>query len=78
MGNVFHKATLKNANLFNTDLSNANLTEADLSNADLSDANLPNADLSGAIIDEGTKYRSIKGVEIGINGIWCKSTNSAA
>ena len=50
----------------------------DFTEAHLTGANLPGADLSEAIIDEYTLTKKIKGCQIGVNGIWCKDTDSAA
>ncbi len=72
------EADLTDADLRNADLTKANLSGANLSGAKLARANLTEAKLSKAIIDEYTHYKKIKGCQIGVNGIWCKDTDSAA
>jgi hypothetical protein len=76
-------ADLNGANLIEVNLTGVNLTEADLREADLSGvnlngANLSGVDVSGAIIDEFTNYQKIRGCELGVNGFWCRETDSAA
>jgi hypothetical protein len=51
---------------------------ANLSGARLSGANLSLAELSGAIVDINTDRKNILGCQIGVNGIFCKDTDSAA
>jgi len=64
----------KGAELTDTNFNNSDLTGADLRYSDLSRVNL-----SGAIINENTKYdKNPKGCQVGVNGIWCESTDSAA
>ena len=58
-------------------LNEANLSGADLRGADLRGAYLIAVYLSGAAIDY-TRYAKIKGCQPGINGFWCKETDSAA
>ncbi len=77
-GTYLMGTNLTEAKLFGADLTKANLTKANLTGTDLTSAHL-----SGAVID-GDTYRSIKAIKksddikIGINGFWCKSSNSAA
>ena len=66
-------ANLKSATITSTVLAHANLKGANLSKADLRGTSL-----SEAIIDEKTIFRGAKGVEIGINGVWSRDTDSAA
>ena len=72
------EANLRDANLSEANLSGQDLSDADLSDANLSGANLSGAVLSGAIINEYTKTKNIKGCQVGINGIYCMTTDSAA
>ncbi|NTW52214.1 MAG: pentapeptide repeat-containing protein [Chlorobiaceae bacterium] len=86
-------AVLKEAELQGFDLSDANfngaiLVRANLSGADLSGADLRRADLSGASLDDvnlsrstidiETRYNGITGCDIGVNGFYSLSTDSAA
>ena len=78
-------ANLQGARLHGADLSGADLTGAYLAGANLVGVNLRRADLSqaglsGAIVDESTlrETKQIKGVQLGVNGIWVESTDSAA
>ncbi len=71
--------------LSKADLRGANLREADLSGSVLTKADLRGADLSEAIVDKFTLdfakgIKGIKGalVQVGVNGIWSKSPDSAA
>jgi hypothetical protein len=78
------EADLSEADLCEAVLREADLSGADLSGADLSEAYLMGADLSGAIVDEKTidsirnSDRPVKGVQLAVNGIWVKDTDSAA
>lgn len=79
-------ANLSGANLRGVDLRGVDLIQVDLSRADLRGINLSKVDLSrvnlsGAIVDAYTLKRTKKlkkGVQIGVNGIWVKLTDSAA
>lgn len=76
-------ANFQEADLQFADLEKANLNMANLQGANLQYTNLQNADLtvvylSGAIINEYTKCKDIKGCKRGINGLYCKETDSAA
>lgn len=81
-------ADLRGANLSDTDLNRAILVRAKLSGADLRGADLRGADLSGAkldgvnfsrsTIDIMTTYEKVEGCDIGVNGLYSASTDSAA
>lgn len=71
-------ADLSAADLSGADLSEAGLSAADLSAAHLSGANLSRDDLSGCKIDKHTKLSNIKGCQVGVNGFYSPSTDSAA
>jgi uncharacterized protein YjbI with pentapeptide repeats len=88
-----HEADLGGADLKGINLSEANLTgailvKAKLSGADLRGADLRGADLSGArldginlsrsTIDILTRYEGVEGCDIGVNGLYSSSTDSAA
>ncbi|UCE08133.1 MAG: pentapeptide repeat-containing protein [bacterium] len=73
-----NEANLSRANLIGSNLSEAYLDKSNLSDAHLNGANLTKANLSGAVINELTQYRKIKGCQIGVNGFWCRETDSAA
>lgn len=74
-GAFFYRTKLRLVNFNGAHFRGVNLIGVNLRGTDLSDENL-----SGAIVDEITlfKSRKIKGCQIGINGIWCKETDSAA
>ena len=60
-------------------LRGADLSGAKLEGAILSGAILSRADLSGArLVKMPSTDRGTKGIEIGVNGIWSKDTNTAA
>jgi uncharacterized protein YjbI with pentapeptide repeats len=69
---------LNGAVLFNADLSGADIRGADLRGADLSGARLDGVNLSRSTIDILTRYDDVQGCEIGVNGIYSPSTDSAA
>ena len=81
-------ADLRGSNLANADLHRAILAKAKLSNADLRGADLRGVDFSGArldgvnfsrsTIDIHTRYEHVEGCEIGVNGLYSASTDSAA
>ncbi|MFX0204065.1 MAG: pentapeptide repeat-containing protein [Candidatus Hodarchaeota archaeon] len=70
--------SVERPDLTNADLMGAYLRGAYILGANLSMADLRGANLSGAIIDEFTHYQKISGCEPGVNGFWCKDTDSAA
>lgn len=77
------RANLVGTHLAGANLEGANLRESILECADLRGSNLRCADLSGAyvskaIINSKTLIGGIKGCEHGVNGIWCRETDSAA
>lgn len=71
-------ANLSGLNLSGLNLSGTNLSGANLSGTNFNRAILNNVDLSGAIIDEFTVFRRVEGCRTGINGFYCRSTDSAA
>jgi uncharacterized protein YjbI with pentapeptide repeats len=71
-------ANLHHAVLSNADLGGADLTGADLRGADLSGADLSRTTLSKSTIDTATRYDTIKGCSIGVNGFYSPTTDSAA
>jgi uncharacterized protein YjbI with pentapeptide repeats len=71
-------ARMRYAVLSDADLSGADLTGADLRGADLRGADLSRADLSKSTIDTDTRYNTIKGCSIGVNGFYSPVTDSAA
>ncbi len=82
-GALLKGRSLRHADLSHARLSQAVLAEADLSGADLRGADLAGADLTHAVlskstIDTATRYDSIKGCTIGVNGFYSPSTDSAA
>lgn len=71
-------AILTGANFVNARLSGADLRGADLRGADLSGSKLDGANLSRSTIDIHTRFDGVDGCEIGVNGIYSPSTDSAA
>ena len=69
---------LHGAVLFNAELSGADIRGSDLRGADLSGARLDGVNLSRSTIDTLTRYDGVQGCEIGVNGIYSPSTDSAA
>lgn len=74
---------LRDADLSGASLSGANLRDSDLGGADLRGADLDGADLGGArlsksTIDINTRYETLLGCDIGVNGFYSASTDSAA
>ncbi|AAM71814.1 MAG TPA: pentapeptide repeat-containing protein [Chlorobaculum sp.] len=84
----FSAADLKGIDLSEADLVGATFAKATLSGADLRGADLRGADLSGArldgvnlsrsTIDLSTRYDGVTGCQIGVNGLYSPSTDSAA
>ncbi|RXK84619.1 pentapeptide repeat-containing protein [Chlorobaculum sp. 24CR] len=84
----FSAADLKGIDLSEADLTGATFAKAKLSGADLRGADLRGADLSGArldginlsrsTIDLSTRYDGVTGCQIGVNGLYSPSTDSAA
>lgn len=74
------EADLRGANLSSANLKEAYLNRAYLSWVNLREAELSGADLSGATVNKSTLSSSmkVKGVKIGVNGIWAKNSDSAA
>jgi uncharacterized protein YjbI with pentapeptide repeats len=72
------EANLYRASLRNAKLSGANLSGADLRGADLSGALLDGVNFSRSTIDTATNYEGIRGCDIGVNGLYSASTDSAA
>ncbi|MBM3163205.1 MAG: pentapeptide repeat-containing protein [Chlorobi bacterium] len=71
-------ADLSGARLSGAILRNADLSGADLRGADLGDADLAGARLSKSTIDINTRYDSLRGCDIGVNGFYSADTDSAA
>lgn len=69
---------LQHAQLRNADLTGADLSGADLRGADFDGADLTGAKLSKSTIDTATRYHTIKGCSIGVNGFYSPETDSAA
>jgi uncharacterized protein YjbI with pentapeptide repeats len=59
-------------------LSGADLRGADLRGADLTGARLDGVNLSRSTIDLSTRYDGVTGCQIGVNGLYSPSTDSAA
>ncbi|MBV5328588.1 MAG: pentapeptide repeat-containing protein [Chlorobium sp.] len=59
-------------------LTDADLGSADLRGADLSAANLGGTDLSKSTIDTATRYETVIGCDVGVNGFYSQATDSAA
>lgn len=84
----FSAANLKGIDLSEADLTGATFAKAKLSGADLRGADLRGADLLGArldgvnlsrsTIDLSTRYDGVTGCQIGVNGLYSPSTDSAA
>jgi uncharacterized protein YjbI with pentapeptide repeats len=77
-GANFSECDLNGAVLLNADLSGADIRGADIRGADLSGARLDGVNLSRSTIDIFTRYDDVQGCEIGVNGIYSPSTDSAA
>ncbi len=75
IGANFLGANLSGANLQNTDLSNSNLEYAQIN-----DTNFILAELSQCVVNAVTikSAVNIKGIDIGVNGLYCRSSDSAA
>ena len=58
------------------DFSDADLRRADFSGATLKNVNLKGAKLSGARVDRHTRYKGVKGIRRGVNGIYSESSDS--
>ncbi len=74
----FLGTNLRYTNLKGADLWGANLEYADLKGAHLEGANFGEVRLKGASISQFTTIDSVKGIQQGINGIYCENTDSAA
>ena len=77
------QASLRNAYLNKATLTDTNFIGADLRGTDLLGTNLIRVDftrtqLSGCKINESTLFSKVKGCDRGVNGIYCKETDSAA
>ncbi len=71
-------ANLNGAVLRKVQLSGADLRGADMRGADLSRAILDGVDFSRSTIDSNTRYDGVQGCDIGVNGLYSASTDSAA
>lgn len=72
------EADLTGAVLLKARLSGADLRGADLRGADLTGARLDGVNLSRSTIDLSTRYDGVTGCQIGVNGLYSPSTDSAA
>lgn len=69
----FNKMVLEDINFSNSDLRRAEFRGTTLNRVTMTDVKL-----SGALVDDHTKYYSVKGIKQGVNGFYCESTDSSA